>query len=87
MIRNWTLRDYESAGKWLTTFPEGTTKNTAIRSYAETISNYEPETAAQWAMTLPPGNDRDYTLNAIHRNWPKDDPEGAAAFAETHGIK
>ncbi|MGJ8635110.1 MAG: hypothetical protein ACSHX7_14435, partial [Luteolibacter sp.] len=25
MIRNWTLRDYESAGKWLTTFPEGTT--------------------------------------------------------------
>lgn len=87
MIRNWTLRDYESAGKWLTTFPEGTTKNTAIRSYAETISKYEPETAAQWAMTLPPGNDRNYTLNAIHRNWPKDDPEGAAAFAEAHGIK
>lgn len=90
IVRSWTSQDYQAAGKWLTTTPDGPTKNTAIRSYAETVSPYQPETAAQWAMTLPPGNDRDQTLKTIHNNWPKDDPadkEAAAVFAKEHGIK
>lgn len=86
-VRNWTRRDYQAAGEWLTTAPAGPTKNAAIRSYAETVSKHEPETAAQWAMTLPPGNDRDQTLKNIYQKWPKDDTAAKEAFTQQHGIK
>ena len=89
-VGNWTKNDFQAAGKWLATAPAGPTKNTSIRSYAETVSRYEPETAAQWALTLPPGQDRDKTLKKIYNNWPKSDDaatEAAAAFAKEHGIK
>jgi hypothetical protein len=87
MIRRWTDQDYEAAGKWLGSAPEGPVKNAAICGYAQTIFTHDPETAMQWIMTLPPGSDRDDTLRNIHSNWPKDDKEGAASFAKAHGIK
>ena len=87
IVRNWTENDYQAAGKWLATAPDGPAKNSSIRAYAKTVSKYEPETAAQWAMTLPPGKDRDATLKRIHGNWPKDDAAAKEAFANEHGIK
>jgi hypothetical protein len=70
LVRKWTEDDYQAAGKWLTTTPASPTKNTAIRSYAETVSAYDPATATQWAMTLPPGRDRDATLKHIQEHSP-----------------
>lgn len=87
MVYDWTVNDFQAAGNWINSVPDGPTKNTAIRSYAETVSSYEPETAAQWALTLPPGKDRDSTLNKIYQNWPKDDPAAKEAFKQQHGIK
>jgi hypothetical protein len=87
LVSNWTRNDYQAAGKWLATAPEGPTKNAAIRSYAETVSRYEPETAAQWALTLPPGKNRDETLRNIYHNWPGGESAAKAAFAKEHGIK
>ncbi len=87
LVNNWTRNDYQAAGTWLAAAPDGPTKNTAIRSYAEMVSEYEPTTAAQWAVTLPPGKDRDQTLKAIYRNWPKEDTAAREAFKQEHGIK
>ena len=87
VVSNWTEEDYQAAGKWLATTPNGPTKNISIRSYAETVAQYEPETAAQWAMTLPPGKDRDETLENIYQNWPKDDGVAKEAFKKLHRIK
>jgi hypothetical protein len=87
LVRTWTQNDYQAAGKWLSTAADGPTKNSAISSYAETVSKYEPTTAAQWALTLPPGKDRDKTLRRISQNWPKEDAAGKAAFKQQHGIK
>lgn len=70
LIYRWTTNDYQAAGKWLSGTPAGPTKNAAIRSYAETVSRYDPATATQWAMTLPPGTDRDETLKNIQENSP-----------------
>lgn len=86
LMSNWTTTDYRAAGTWLGTIPDGPTKNASVKSYAETISSYDPQVAAQWAMTLPAGKERDETLNNIHNNWPQNDPAGAAAFAKAHGI-
>jgi hypothetical protein len=87
VMRGWTYDDYEAAGKWLATVPDGPVKIAATRSYALTIFKHDPETAMQWIMTLPSGKDRDATLKHIHINWPKDDPAGKEAFAKEHGIK
>jgi hypothetical protein len=87
IVRQWTRDDYQAAGEWLNTAPAGTTKNTAIRSYAETVAPYEPETAAQWVETLPQGKDRDSAIRKVHNAWMSKDKEAAAAFAEKHGIK
>lgn len=90
MVRNWTNKDYQAAGKWLAGFENGPVKNIAVSTYAETVSRYEPEAGAQWAATLPPGEERDQTLKQIYENWPtKDDASKAAAeaFKAQHGIK
>ena len=70
MVEVWTQRDYQAAGQWLANTPASPTKNTAIRSYAETVSTLDPATATQWAMTLPPGPDREATLKHIQGQSP-----------------
>jgi hypothetical protein len=87
LVGNWTRNDYQAAGKWLATAADGPAKNAAIRSYAVTVSRYEPATAAQWAMTLPPGGDREQTLRRIYQNWPADDSAAKEAFAKEHGFQ
>lgn len=90
MVSNWTRNDYQAAGKWLATTPEGAARNASVRAYAETVAKYDPETAAQWAMTLPAGADRELTIKSIYQDWPrKDDASKAArdAFGKAHGIK
>jgi hypothetical protein len=90
IVNHWVEEDFQAAGKWLSTTPDGPVKNTAIRSYAERVSSYEPETAAQWAETLPPGKDREETFQRIYQNWPKNDDATKAtaeAFKTAHGLK
>lgn len=87
MVKDWTLIDYQAAGKWLTTAPPGAAKNAAVQMYAATVCKYEPEAATQWAMTLPVGTDRDWTLRQIYDNWPKGNAVSRETFAREHGIE
>lgn len=87
LVNFWTERDYQAAGKWLSTLPEGPTRITAIRTYASTIAPHEPEIAGQWASILPPGTEREQTLHRVYSQWPAADPNGKAAFQKEHGIK
>lgn len=89
VMHRWTQSDYQAAGTWLTNAPDGPAKQASIRSYAETVAQYEPETAAQWALTLPPGKKRKETLASIYQSWPREDEAGkqaAEAFATQHQI-
>lgn len=87
MMHDWTLTDYQAAGKWLAIAPTGAAKNAAVQMYAATVSKYEPEAATQWAMTLPVGKDRDWTLRQIYDNWPKGNAVSRETFAREHGIE
>ncbi|HEY1121423.1 MAG TPA: hypothetical protein VGE67_07465 [Haloferula sp.] len=90
MVSNWTESDYQAAGKWLASAPEGRAKELSVRSYAETVSSYEPESAVQWADTLPPGKGKEDTLKRIYQNWPKDNEASKAAaeaFKKERGIR
>ena len=90
MVSDWARSDFQATGAWLNTTPAGPLKNSAIRSFAETVSSYAPEAAAQWALTLPAGEDRDQTLANIYQNWPREDDASKAAaevFKSQHGVK
>jgi len=87
MVTNWTRNDYQAAGTWLATTPEGPARDTSVRAYAETVASYDPETAAQWALTLPAGKDREQTMRNIYQNWPDGNPAAKEAFGKAHGIK
>ncbi|RYD21520.1 MAG: hypothetical protein EOP88_11110 [Verrucomicrobiaceae bacterium] len=90
LVRNWTENDYQAAGKWLASAPEGRAKELSVRSYAETVSRYEPESAVQWADTLPAGKAKEETLQRIYQNWPRDDDASKAAaeaFKKERGIR
>ena len=87
LIGGWTEQDYEAAGKWLASTPEGPAKNAAIRGYALTIFPQDRETAMQWIMTLPPDERREKTLQFILVSKLQNDPEAAAAFKAEHGLK
>jgi hypothetical protein len=86
MMKYWTDSDYGAAGKWLASATGSPARNAAIRSYAQTVFQHDPETAMQWIMILPPGAERQHTLRFILVNKLRDDPEAAAAFAKEHGI-
>ncbi len=86
LVGQWTQQDYLAAGKWLSVEPEGPAKTAAVKSYAETVAEYEPQVAAQWAMTMPAGQEREDTLRSIYENWPNKDAARKAAFAAEHGI-
>ncbi len=86
MVEQWTRDDYQAAGEWINTAPEGPARQAAVKSYAKTLSSYEPEAAAQWALTLPVGKDRDDLLHTIHGEWKKQDEAAAADFARQQGI-
>ena len=87
LVAQWTQQDYQAAGKWLAAEPDGPAKTASVRSYAETVAEYEPKVAAQWAMTLPAGDERQEALKSIYENWPENDAAAAAAFAAEHGLK
>ena len=87
LIGRWTETDYEAAGKWLASAPDGPARIAAIRGYAQEIFPHDRETAMQWLMTLPPGEERQNTLRYIRVNCLRGDPEAAAAFAKEHGLK
>jgi len=87
MVSNWTRQDFHAAGTWLASAPDDAAKAPAVKAYAETVAEYEPETAAQWALTLPPGETRQQTLRSIYQRWPQDDAAAKEAFALKHGLQ
>ncbi|GAA5125230.1 hypothetical protein JIN84_13800 [Luteolibacter yonseiensis] len=86
LVGQWTQQDYLAAGRWLSNAAEGPAKAAAVKTYAATVAEYEPQTAVQWALTLP-ADERQETFEAIYENWPKRDSAAAEAFAKAHGIE
>lgn len=54
-----------------------------MKSYAESVAEYEPRVAGQWALTLADAEERAATLKRIYQKLPEAD---AVAFAAEHGI-
>lgn len=85
LMREWTSKDYQSAGEWLARTPAGPVKESATISYLETVAPYEPDVAAQWAATLPAGKQKS-ELNHIYEALKQKDQAAAEAFATRHGV-
>jgi hypothetical protein len=64
-VRHWADSDYQAAGNWLTSLPDGPLKIQAIQGYVDGVKTLDPEVARQWALTLPPGPEREEMLKRI----------------------
>jgi hypothetical protein len=87
ILRGWTQDNFVAAGEWIQTQENGPGKNTAVKTYAETLAPHEPAAAADWATTLPEGTERSNLLQTIHLSLKGKDPAAAQALAEKHGLQ
>jgi hypothetical protein len=87
VISQWAREDFKAAGDWINQTPGGPVRDAAVGSYAETLSEHEPEAAARWAETLPHGQARDKALQSVYREWSMKDPAAARDFALSHGLR
>lgn len=87
VVKSWTQNDFRSAADWIGSQEPGPLRESATRSFAETVAPHEPASAAEWALTLPPSEDRTELLQNIQNIWAKKDTEAAAAFAARHGLQ
>lgn len=85
-IREWTQLDYQTAGKWLGSVPDGQLKYFATLAYMEALLHHHPEISAHWFDTLPPTSRNENTRKEIHRNLLRTNPAAAADFARRHSI-
>ncbi len=85
LVRQWTQKDYQSAGEWLAQAPAGPVKESATMAYLEAVAPYEPDAAALWAATLPEGKQKQAYRN-IYQAMKRKDKAGAEAFAVRHGV-
>ncbi len=86
LAAEWTEKDYQAAGKWLSNAPDRPEKSAAVSAYAAKAYSYDPDNAMKWIQTLPQGPDRTKPLETIHQAMPKDS-DAAKAFASDFGIR
>ena len=87
ILSGWTQDNFVAAGEWIQTREDGPTKNTAVKTYAETLAPHEPVAAADWAATLPESPERKHLLQTIHSSLKKKDAAAAAALVEKHQLE
>lgn len=86
IIKDWTKKDFRSAAEWIGGQPQGSLRDEATYSFAQTVAPHEPASAADWALELPPSERRQGLLTEILSHWQKREPDAAAAFATEQGI-
>lgn len=90
LFEEWIGHDYERAGQWLASAPDGSIKTSAILAYVQATVRADPDTAVKWLMTLPPSEDRNNAGWRVYADWPKKDAaswEAADAFAKDLKLK
>ena len=65
VLSQWAGADPGSAADWASRFPEGRTREQALRDVARQWGNYDPNGATEWLQNLAPGADRDGALSAF----------------------
>jgi len=87
LISGWARNDFRAAGEWLNEQEVGPNKQAMVKSYAQTLSEHEPEAAAAWAVTLPEGDERAGLYKKIYGTWMEKDRNAANDFAREHGLE
>ena len=59
-MQSWARQDPQAAATWLSSQPQGSNRDMAVKRFAESASSSEPQLAWQWAMTIrDPGRRRE----------------------------
>ena len=77
--REWAAQDPTTAAKWLDTLPSGNTRDSAVASFSQVVTDADPEGAAAWAATISQPAQRDNAIDQVFQQWKRTDPKTAEA--------
>jgi hypothetical protein len=77
LMSNWAQNDPGGAGKFLTSLPEGKSRESAIQTYIGQLSWQSPEYAAPFVSTIADENQRYSSAQNIARNYIRNDEASA----------
>ena len=85
-MERWTREDPVAAGNFLREMEPSTSRDAAVRSYANQLDGSDPQMAAEWAGSIDNDEIRAETLNNVARSWIRRDPGEARAWLPTSGL-
>lgn len=82
LFREWSVRDPESASKYLTNMEPSATRDAAIETFTDGIIREDPESAMLWANTISDEGLRETHRNRLLYQWQLVDPDAAKAWRD-----
>ena len=83
VAKEWAAADPETAGQWLQTLPNDTTRASATEAYIATAMKSHPDLAAGWLSAIPDDAKRNKLTQQVTRQWLQKDPAAAQAWLRT----
>jgi hypothetical protein len=73
----WSINDSEGAKNWAQGLPEGSARDMALESFAESIAYWSPDKAAATVGLIDDLTKREQSMEVIMRSWAEIDPNSA----------
>ena len=75
IIGNWAKKDPLAAGTWLNEQPAGPRLDSALASYASTVSRDDAGSAMEWAVSISEEKLQQKTIRSVGQEWYRQDKE------------
>lgn len=82
----WTEANHDDASKWLSSLPEGTQRDAALRGFIPAAARIDGATAMDWALTVSDPLLRNQLYNEAHSKWQEIDAIQADEYRRTHRL-
>ena len=86
IIGNWAKKDPLAAGTWLNEQPAGPRLDSALASYASTVSRDDAGSAMEWAVSISEEKLQQKTIRSVGQEWYRQDKNAVEAWLPESGL-
>ena len=86
IIGNWAKKDPLAAGTWLNEQPAGPRLDSALASYASTVSRDDGGSAMEWAVSISEEKLQQKTIRSVGQEWYRQDKNAVEAWLPESGL-
>ena len=86
VLGNWAKKDSLAAGTWLNEQPAGPRLDSALASYASTVSRDDAGSAMEWAVSISEEKLQQKTIRSVGQEWYRQDKESVEAWLPQSGL-